>query len=66
MFASRSVVIPFRMNGFWARDSSMMAIDVLRIMLLFYVLYIIISKLVKHEILLMIVASALMEILRRS
>ena len=47
MFASRSIIMPFKLSGFKRNDQGIMSIDVVRIILLCYILYLFVSTMVR-------------------
>ena len=46
MFGSRSIILPFKLSGFKRNDQGIMSIDVVRIILLCYILYLLVSTMV--------------------
>ena len=50
MFGARSVILPFKLSGFKRNDQGIMSIDVARIILLFYVFYLLAANMVNPSI----------------
>jgi len=49
MFGARSVILPFKLSGFKRNDQGIMSIDVARIILLFYVFYLLAANMVSYS-----------------